>query len=99
MPIWQHHRSELPARMANELHAPPAHLYAARCDDSGGAPTWKRMAKLFAFETAMEIASRDLYRRGYEDSTSHMERYFRYMPLIIVGRARTRSRASSSPRS
>ena len=63
-------------------------LYAARCYDSGRRADMEAgMAKLFASETAMEIAL-DAVRihGGYGYSTEFdVERYFRDAPLMIVG--------------
>ena len=63
-------------------------LYAARCYDSGQRADMEAgMAKLFASETAMEIAL-DAVRihGGYGYSTEFdVERYFRDAPLMIVG--------------
>ena len=63
-------------------------LYAARCYDSGQRADMEAgMAKLFASETAMEIAL-DAVRihGGYGYSTEYdVERYFRDAPLMIVG--------------
>ena len=63
-------------------------LHAARCFDEGDRVDMEAgMAKLFASETAMEIAL-DAIRihGGYGYSTEYeVERYFRDAPLMIVG--------------
>jgi isovaleryl-CoA dehydrogenase len=63
-------------------------MYAARCYDSGQrADLEVGMAKLFASETAMEIALNAVrIHGGYGYSTEFdVERYFRDAPLMIVG--------------
>jgi alkylation response protein AidB-like acyl-CoA dehydrogenase len=63
-------------------------LYAARCVDSGARADMEAgMAKLFASETAMEIALNAVrIHGGYGYSTEFdVERYFRDAPLMIVG--------------
>jgi alkylation response protein AidB-like acyl-CoA dehydrogenase len=63
-------------------------LYAARCFDAGGRADMEAgMAKLFASETAMEIALNAVrIHGGYGYSTEFdVERYFRDAPLMIVG--------------
>jgi len=63
-------------------------LYAARCYDAGGRCDMEAgMAKLFASETAMEIALNAVrIHGGYGYSTEFdAERYFRDAPLMIVG--------------
>lgn len=89
-PIWQHQSvGNLLADMGTKLYAARSLLLAAaekfdageRCDMEAG------MAKLFASETAMQIAL-DAVRvhGGYGYSTEYdVERYFRDAPLMIVG--------------
>jgi alkylation response protein AidB-like acyl-CoA dehydrogenase len=89
-PIWQHQSvGNLLANMGTKLYAARSLLLdaaqrvdtGARCDMEAG------MAKLFASETAMEIAL-DAVRihGGYGYSTEYdVERYFRDAPLMIVG--------------
>jgi alkylation response protein AidB-like acyl-CoA dehydrogenase len=63
-------------------------MYAARCYDSGQRADMEvGMAKLFASETAMEIALNAVrIHGGYGYSTEFdVERYFRDAPLMIVG--------------
>jgi alkylation response protein AidB-like acyl-CoA dehydrogenase len=88
--IWQHQSvGNLLADMGTKLYAARSLLLSAaekfdsgqRCDMEAG------MAKLFASETAMEIAL-DAVRvhGGYGYSTEYdVERYFRDAPLMIVG--------------
>jgi alkylation response protein AidB-like acyl-CoA dehydrogenase len=89
-PIWKHQAiGNYLADMATKLTAArQLVLYAARCYDSGArADLEAGMAKLFASETAMEIAL-DAVRihGGYGYSTEFdVERYFRDAPLMIVG--------------
>jgi alkylation response protein AidB-like acyl-CoA dehydrogenase len=89
-PIWKHQSiGNYLADMATKLTAArQLVLYAARCYDSGArADLEAGMAKLFASETAMEIAL-DAVRihGGYGYSTEFdVERYFRDAPLMIVG--------------
>jgi alkylation response protein AidB-like acyl-CoA dehydrogenase len=89
-PIWQHQSvGNYLADMATKLEAArQLVLYAARRYDSGErADLEAGMAKLFASETAMEIAL-DAVRvhGGYGYSTEFdVERYFRDAPLMIVG--------------
>ncbi|GAA3389386.1 acyl-CoA dehydrogenase family protein [Cryptosporangium minutisporangium] len=89
-PIWQHQSiGNYLADMATKLTAArQLILYAAekaqsgeRCDLEAG------MAKLFASETAMEIALNAVrIHGGYGYSTEFdVERYFRDAPLMIVG--------------
>jgi alkylation response protein AidB-like acyl-CoA dehydrogenase len=89
-PIWQHQSiGNYLADMATKLTAArQLILYAAeradagqRCDMEAG------MAKLFASETAMEIALNAVrIHGGYGYSTEFdVERYFRDAPLMIVG--------------
>ena len=89
-PIWQHQSiGNYLADMAPKLTAArQLVLYAARRYDSGErADLEAGMAKLFASETAMQIAL-DAVRifGGYGYSTEFdVERYFRDAPLMIVG--------------
>jgi alkylation response protein AidB-like acyl-CoA dehydrogenase len=89
-PIWKHQSiGNYLADMATKLTAArQLVLYAARCYDSGRrADLEAGMAKLFASETAMQIAL-DAVRihGGYGYSTEFdVERYFRDAPLMIVG--------------
>jgi alkylation response protein AidB-like acyl-CoA dehydrogenase len=89
-PIWKHQSiGNYLAGMATKLTAArQLVLYAARCYDSGRRADMEAgMAKLFASETAMEIAL-DAVRihGGYGYSTEFdVERYFRDAPLMIVG--------------
>jgi alkylation response protein AidB-like acyl-CoA dehydrogenase len=89
-PIWQHQSiGNYLADMATKLTAArQLVLYAARCYDSGQrADLEAGMAKLFASETAMEIALNAVrVHGGYGYSTEFdVERYFRDAPLMIVG--------------
>jgi alkylation response protein AidB-like acyl-CoA dehydrogenase len=89
-PIWQHQSvGNYLADMATKLTAArQLVLYAARCYDSGRrADLEAGMAKLFASETAMEIALNAIrIHGGYGYSTEFdVERYFRDAPLMIVG--------------
>jgi len=89
-PIWRHQSiGNYLADMATKLTAArQLVLYAARCYDSGRRADMEAgMAKLFASETAMQIAL-DAVRihGGYGYSTEFdVERYFRDAPLMIVG--------------
>ena len=89
-PIWQHQSvGNLLADMATTitaarqliLHAAREYESGRRCDMEAG------MAKLFASETAMEVAlSAVRIHGGYGYSTEFdVERYFRDAPLMIVG--------------
>ncbi|MDZ7914902.1 MAG: acyl-CoA dehydrogenase family protein [Rhodococcus sp. (in: high G+C Gram-positive bacteria)] len=89
-PIWQHQSvGNLLADMGTKLYAARSLLFDAaervdsgeRCDMEAG------MAKLFASETAMEIALGAVrVHGGYGYSTEYdVERYFRDAPLMIVG--------------
>ncbi|BBG02497.1 MULTISPECIES: acyl-CoA dehydrogenase family protein [Pseudonocardia] len=89
-PIWQHQSvGNLLADMATKitaarqliLHAAREYESGRRCDMEAG------MAKLFASETAMEVAlSAVRIHGGYGYSTEFdVERYFRDAPLMIVG--------------
>ena len=89
-PIWKHQSiGNYLANMATKLTAArQLTLHAARCFDEGERVDMEAgMAKLFASETAMEIAL-DAIRihGGYGYSTEFdVERYFRDAPLMIVG--------------
>ena len=89
-PIWQHQSiGNYLADMATKLVAArQLVLYAARRYDAGQRVDLEAgMAKLFASETAMQIAL-DAVRihGGYGYSTEYdVERYFRDAPLMIVG--------------
>jgi alkylation response protein AidB-like acyl-CoA dehydrogenase len=89
-PIWQHQSiGNYLADMATRLTAArQLILHAAECAQSGRrADLEAGMAKLFASETAMQIAL-DAVRihGGYGYSTEFdVERYFRDAPLMIVG--------------
>lgn len=89
-PIWQHQSignyladmaTKLTAARQLILYAAQKHDAGERCDMEAG------MAKLFASETAMEIALNALrIHGGYGYSTEFdVERYFRDAPLMIVG--------------
>jgi alkylation response protein AidB-like acyl-CoA dehydrogenase len=89
-PIWQHQSvGNYLADMATKLEASrQLVLHAARCYDAGGRCDMEAgMAKLFASETAMEIALNAVrIHGGYGYSTEFdAERYFRDAPLMIVG--------------
>jgi alkylation response protein AidB-like acyl-CoA dehydrogenase len=89
-PIWQHQSvGNYLADMATKLEAArQLVLYAARRYDSGARSDLEAgMAKLFASETAMEIALNAVrVHGGYGYSTEFdVERYFRDAPLMIVG--------------
>jgi alkylation response protein AidB-like acyl-CoA dehydrogenase len=90
VPIWQHQAiGHYLADMATKLAAArQLTWHAARVYDTGArADLEAGMAKLFASETAMEIAL-DAVRihGGYGYSTEFdVERYFRDAPLMIVG--------------
>src|SRR5919109_1537623 len=89
-PIWKHQSiGNYLADMATKLTAArQLVMYAARCYDSGRrADLEVGMAKLFASETAMEIALNAVrIHGGYGYSTEFdVERYFRDAPLMIVG--------------
>jgi alkylation response protein AidB-like acyl-CoA dehydrogenase len=89
-PIWQHQSiGNYLANMVTKLTAArQLVLYAARRVEAGERADMEAgMAKLFASETAMEIAL-DAVRihGGYGYSTEYdVERYFRDAPLMIVG--------------
>lgn len=89
-PIWKHQSiGNYLAEMATKLtaarqltwHAAERYDSGDRCDMEAG------MAKLFASETAMEIALNAVrIHGGYGYSTEYdVERYFRDAPLMIVG--------------
>jgi alkylation response protein AidB-like acyl-CoA dehydrogenase len=90
VPIWRHQSvGNYLADMATKLTAArELTLYAARRYDSGQrADLEAGMAKLFASETAMQIAL-DAMRihGGYGYSTEFdIDRYFRDAPLMIIG--------------
>ena len=89
-PIWKHQSvGNYLADMATKLEAArQLVLYAARRYDSGERSDMEAgMAKLFASETAMEIALNAVrIHGGYGYSTEFdVERYFRDAPLMIVG--------------
>ncbi|HEY2673524.1 MAG TPA: acyl-CoA dehydrogenase family protein [Rugosimonospora sp.] len=90
VPIWKHQSiGNYLADMATKLTAArQLVLHASRCVDSGRrADLEAGMAKLFASETALQIAV-DAMRihGGYGYSTEFdVERYFRDAPLMIVG--------------
>ena len=89
-PIWQHQSiGNYLADMATKLTAArQLVLYAARRYEAGDrADLEAGMAKLFASETAMELALNAIrIHGGYGYSTEFdVERYFRDAPLMIVG--------------
>jgi alkylation response protein AidB-like acyl-CoA dehydrogenase len=89
-PIWKHQSiGNYLADMATRLTAArQLTLHAARRYDSGDRCDMEAgMAKLFASETAMEIALNAVrIHGGYGYSTEFdVERYFRDAPLMIVG--------------
>jgi alkylation response protein AidB-like acyl-CoA dehydrogenase len=89
-PIWQHQSiGNYLADMATSLSAArQLTLHAAREADAGRRVDMEAgMAKLFASETAMQIAlSAVRIHGGYGYSTEFdVERYFRDAPLMIVG--------------
>jgi alkylation response protein AidB-like acyl-CoA dehydrogenase len=89
-PIWQHQSvGNYLADMATKLEAARQLVhYAARRYDSGQRSDMEAgMAKLFASETAMDIALNAVrVHGGYGYSTEFdVERYFRDAPLMIVG--------------
>ncbi len=89
-PIWKHQSiGNYLADMATTLQAArQLVLYAARKFDAGERADMEAgMAKLFASETAMEIALNAIrIHGGYGYSTEFdVERYFRDAPLMIVG--------------
>lgn len=89
-PIWQHQAiGHYLADMATKLTAARQLTFHAadRYDSGERADMEAGMAKLFASETAMEIAlSAVRIHGGYGYSTEYdVERYFRDAPLMIVG--------------
>jgi alkylation response protein AidB-like acyl-CoA dehydrogenase len=89
-PIWQHQSiGNYLADMATKLEAARqlVHHAARRYDSGERADLEAGMAKLFASETAMEIALNAVrIHGGYGYSTEFdVERYFRDAPLMIVG--------------
>jgi alkylation response protein AidB-like acyl-CoA dehydrogenase len=89
-PIWKHQSiGNYLADMVTKLTAArQLVMFAARCYDSGRRADMEvGMAKLFASETAMEIALNAVrIHGGYGYSTEFdVERYFRDAPLMIVG--------------
>ncbi|KUN09802.1 acyl-CoA dehydrogenase [Streptomyces yokosukanensis] len=89
-PIWQHQSiGNYLADMATSLTAArQLTLYAARESEAGRRVDMEAgMAKLFASETAMQIALNAVrIHGGYGYSTEFdVERYFRDAPLMIVG--------------
>jgi alkylation response protein AidB-like acyl-CoA dehydrogenase len=89
-PIWEHQSvGNYLADMATKLEAARQLVrYAARRYDSGERSDMEAgMAKLFASETAMEVALNAVrIHGGYGYSTEFdVERYFRDAPLMIVG--------------
>ncbi|MFF8449993.1 acyl-CoA dehydrogenase family protein [Streptomyces leeuwenhoekii] len=89
-PIWRHQSvGNYLADMATSLTAArQLTLYAARAADAGRRVDMEAgMAKLFASETAMQIALNAVrVHGGYGYSTEFdVERYFRDAPLMIVG--------------
>ncbi|HEU0102524.1 MAG TPA: acyl-CoA dehydrogenase family protein [Mycobacteriales bacterium] len=90
VPIWKHQSiSNYLADMATKLSAArQLTMHACRLFDTGERIDLEAgMAKLFASETAMEIALSALrIHGGYGYSTEYdVERYFRDAPLMIVG--------------
>jgi alkylation response protein AidB-like acyl-CoA dehydrogenase len=90
VPIWRHQSvGNYLADMATKLSAArQLTWHAARVYDTGArADLEAGMAKLFASETAMEIALNAIrIHGGYGYSTEFdVERYFRDAPLMIVG--------------
>ncbi|BDM74089.1 isovaleryl-CoA dehydrogenase (plasmid) [Streptomyces nigrescens] len=89
-PIWQHQSvGNYLADMATSLTAArQLTLYAARAAEAGRRVDMEAgMAKLFASETALQIAVNAVrIHGGYGYSTEFdVERYFRDAPLMIVG--------------
>lgn len=90
VPIWQHQSvGNMLADMGTKLYAARSLLLdtAERLDAGGRCDMEAGMAKLFASETAMEIALNAVrIHGGYGYSTEYdVERYFRDAPLMIVG--------------
>jgi isovaleryl-CoA dehydrogenase len=89
-PIWRHQSiGNYLADMATKLEAARqlVHFAARKYDSGRRADLEAGMAKLFASETAMEIALNAIrVHGGYGYSTEFdVERYFRDAPLMIVG--------------
>ncbi|MEK0466027.1 acyl-CoA dehydrogenase family protein, partial [Mycobacterium ulcerans] len=89
-PIWKHQAiGNYLADMATKLTAARqlTHYAAQRYDSGQRCDMEAGMAKLFASETAMEIALNAVrIHGGYGYSTEYdVERYFRDAPLMIVG--------------
>ncbi|MEU6040945.1 acyl-CoA dehydrogenase family protein [Actinomadura sp. NPDC047616] len=89
-PIWQHQSigNHLADMATSLMAARQLTLYAAREADAGRRVDMEAgMAKLFASETAMQIALNAIrVHGGYGYSTEFdVERYFRDAPLMIVG--------------
>ncbi|MEU0532303.1 acyl-CoA dehydrogenase family protein [Amycolatopsis tolypomycina] len=89
-PIWEHQSvGNYLADMATKLEAARqlVHHAARRYDSGERADLEAGMAKLFASETAMEVALNAVrIHGGYGYSTEFdVERYFRDAPLMIVG--------------
>lgn len=89
-PIWKHQAiGHYLADMATKLTAARqlTHYAAQRYDSGERCDMEAGMAKLFASETAMEIALNAVrIHGGYGYSTEYdVERYFRDAPLMIVG--------------
>lgn len=89
-PIWKHQSiGNYLADMATKLTAARqlTHYAAERYDSGERCDMEAGMAKLFASETAMEIALNAVrIHGGYGYSTEYdVERYFRDAPLMIVG--------------
>ncbi len=90
VPIWKHQSvGNMLADMGTKLYAARSLLLdaAERIDAGGRCDMEAGMAKLFASETAMEIALNAVrIHGGYGYSTEYdVERYFRDAPLMIVG--------------
>lgn len=90
VPIWQHQSvGNMLADMGTKVYAARSLLLdaAERIDAGGRCDMEAGMAKLFASETAMEIALNAVrIHGGYGYSTEYdVERYFRDAPLMIVG--------------
>ncbi|WP_309227869.1 MULTISPECIES: acyl-CoA dehydrogenase family protein [unclassified Mycolicibacterium] len=90
VPIWKHQSvGNMLADMGTKLYAARSLLLdaAERIDVGGRCDMEAGMAKLFASETAMEIALNAVrIHGGYGYSTEYdVERYFRDAPLMIVG--------------
>ncbi len=101
VPIWKHQSiGNYLADMVTKLTAArQLVMFAARCYDSGRRADMEvGMAKLFASETAMEIALNAVrIHGGYGYSTEFdVERYFRDAPLMIVGEGMAKLFASET---